>query len=113
MTFDKLTLKAQEAVAKAQQIASEHGHQQIEVEHLLKALIEDSEGVPGAILKKLGANEGLVLSRLDEEIQKIPKVSGLVRSVTFTFQTDLIQFSMPRCKRCGSSKMNILVPSIC
>ncbi|MFQ6115398.1 MAG: Clp protease N-terminal domain-containing protein, partial [bacterium] len=76
MTFDKLTLKAQEATAKSQQIASESGHQQIEVEHLLKALLEDSQGVPVAILKKLGANVGLVLSRLDDEIQKIPRVSG-------------------------------------
>jgi ATP-dependent Clp protease ATP-binding subunit ClpB len=76
MTFDKLTLKAQEAVAKAQQIASEAGQQQIEVEHLLKAMLEDSEGVPVAILKKLGANVGLIKSRLDEELQKLPRVSG-------------------------------------
>ncbi|MFQ5675461.1 MAG: ATP-dependent chaperone ClpB [bacterium] len=76
MTFDKLTLKAQEAVTKAQQIASEHGHQQIEVEHLLKSLLEDSDGVPVAILKKLGVNVGLIQSRVDETIQKLPRVSG-------------------------------------
>ncbi|MFQ5824477.1 MAG: ATP-dependent chaperone ClpB [bacterium] len=76
MTFDKLTLKAQEAVAKAQQLASERGHQQIEVEHLLKAMLEDSEGVPASVLKKLGANLGLVLSRLDDELQNLPRVSG-------------------------------------
>ncbi|HEX9652125.1 MAG TPA: AAA family ATPase, partial [bacterium] len=76
MTLDKLTLKAQEAVAQAQQVAAESGHPQIEVEHLLKSLLEDSEGVPSAILKKLGANIGLVLSRLSDDIQKIPRVSG-------------------------------------
>ncbi|RMF57044.1 MAG: ATP-dependent chaperone ClpB [Calditrichaeota bacterium] len=76
MTFDKLTLKAQEAVSRAQQIASENGHQQIEVEHLLKAMLQDAEGVPVAILKKLGANVDLTLSRVDEEIRKIPRVSG-------------------------------------
>jgi ATP-dependent Clp protease ATP-binding subunit ClpB len=76
MTLDKLTLRAQEAVSRAQQSASEGGHQQIEVEHLLKSLLDDSEGVPAAILKKLGANIGLVLTRLGDEIQKIPRVSG-------------------------------------
>jgi ATP-dependent Clp protease ATP-binding subunit ClpB len=76
MTLEKFTLKAQEAVAKAQQIASEYGQQQIEVEHLLKALLEDSEGVPDAILKKLGAKVDLVRGRLEDEIQKLPRVSG-------------------------------------
>ncbi|MCG8606781.1 type VI secretion system ATPase TssH, partial [bacterium] len=76
MTFDKLTLKGQEAFGRAQQAASESGHQQVEVEHLLKALLEDSDGVPVAILKKLGTNVDQVLTRLQEEIQKIPRVSG-------------------------------------
>jgi ATP-dependent Clp protease ATP-binding subunit ClpB len=76
MTLDKFTLKAQEAVAAAQQIASEYGQQQIEVEHLLKAMLNDTEGVPVAILKKLGANIGILKSRLEEAINKMPKVSG-------------------------------------
>ncbi|MCH8021622.1 ATP-dependent chaperone ClpB [candidate division KSB1 bacterium] len=76
MTFDKLTLKAQEAVAKAQQLASERGQQQIEVEHLLQALLEDSEGVPVSILKKLGANADQILKHVAEAIQKLPRVSG-------------------------------------
>ncbi|RMD94164.1 MAG: ATP-dependent chaperone ClpB [Calditrichaeota bacterium] len=76
MTLDKFTLKAQEAVSRAQQIAADSGHQQIEVEHVLKALLEDSEGVPVAILKKLGANVPLILDRVDAEIKKIPRVSG-------------------------------------
>ena len=76
MTFDKLTLKAQEAVAKAQQLASERGQQQIEVEHFLQALLEDSEGVPVSILKKLGANADQILKHVAEAIQKLPRVSG-------------------------------------
>ena len=76
MALDKLTLKAQEAFAKAQQMASELGHQQIEIEHFLKSMLEDVEGVPNSILKKLGVNVELVLSRLDEELQKLPRVSG-------------------------------------
>ncbi len=76
MTLDKFTLKAQEAVAGAQQLASEAGQQQIEVEHLLLAMLRDSEGVAVAILKKLGANVSLLQSRLEDELRRMPRVSG-------------------------------------
>ena len=76
MTQDRLTLKAQEAFARAQSLASEHGQQQIEVEHLLKAMFDDAEGVPLAILKKLGVNLGPIVQHLEEEISKLPRVSG-------------------------------------
>ncbi|MFQ5629125.1 MAG: Clp protease N-terminal domain-containing protein, partial [bacterium] len=76
MTLDKFTLKAQEAVSRAQEMAEEAGHQQLEVEHLLKSLLSDHEGVPLAILKKLGANADLIQSRLEEELRKLPRVSG-------------------------------------
>jgi ATP-dependent Clp protease ATP-binding subunit ClpB len=74
MTLDKFTLKAQEAVVRAQQLAVEHSHQQLESEHLLKSLFDDPEGVPLAILKKLGANIGLIVSRTEEELRKLPRV---------------------------------------
>ncbi len=68
MTLDKFTVKAQEAVMRAQHLAQENGQQQIEVEHLLKSLLEDVEGVPQAVLKKIGANIGLVQNRINDEI---------------------------------------------
>ncbi|MCI0697559.1 ATP-dependent chaperone ClpB [candidate division KSB1 bacterium] len=74
MTLDKFTLKAQEAVVRAQQLAVEHNHQQLETEHLLKSLLDDPEGVPLAILKKLGANIGLIASRTEDELRKLPRV---------------------------------------
>jgi ATP-dependent Clp protease ATP-binding subunit ClpB len=76
MTLDKFTVKAQEAMMRAQQLAQEHGQQQIEVEHLLKSLLDDAEGVPQAILKKIGVNIGLIQSRIEDELQKLPRVSG-------------------------------------
>jgi len=76
MTLDKFTLKAQEAVVRAQQMAGEHNHQQIEAEHLLKSLLDDHEGVALAILKKLGANAGLITNRVDDELRKVPRVHG-------------------------------------
>ena len=76
MTLDKFTLKAQEAVINAQNMARENGQQQVELAHLLKSLLSDHEGVPTAVLKKIGANVGLIQARIDDEIQKLPKVSG-------------------------------------
>ncbi|HHL73188.1 MAG TPA: ATP-dependent chaperone ClpB [Bacteroidetes bacterium] len=76
MTFDKFTLKAQEAVSKAQQLAMEHGQQQIEVEHLMLALLDDQEGVTLSILKKLGANIPKIRQQVSEAVEKMPRVSG-------------------------------------
>ncbi|MBX7152079.1 ATP-dependent chaperone ClpB [bacterium] len=76
MTIDKLTVKSQEAFAKAQQLAIEYGQTQIEVEHLMKALIEDSDGTIPALFKKLGVAVELVSSLTQKMIDKLPKVSG-------------------------------------
>ncbi len=76
MNFDKLTLKAQETVSRAHELASERGQQQIEVEHLLKAMLDDTGGVPVAILNKLGANVNVLLGKVDEALLKLPRVSG-------------------------------------
>ncbi len=53
MNLDKFTLKAQDAMAVAQQIASEYGNQQLEPEHVIMAMLRDSEGIIPIILKKL------------------------------------------------------------
>jgi len=76
MTMDKLTIKAQEAIANAQHLAQENGQQQVELAHLMKSLLADADGVPQAVSKKIGANIQLLESRLDEEIQRLPRVSG-------------------------------------
>ncbi len=76
MNFNNLTIKSQEALQRAQQLAQEAGHQQIENEHLFKAISEVDENVLPFILKKLNANPGLLYQILDKEIQSFPKVSG-------------------------------------
>ena len=55
MRFDKFTIKSQELIQSAQGLASQLGHQQIEPEHLLAAMLSDAEGTAGAMLRKLGA----------------------------------------------------------
>src|SRR5215813_2285908 len=74
--FDKLTVKAQEAVQTAQGLADREGHQQIEPEHLLLALVQQEDGVVGALLAKLGARPEAIRRDVQTEIRRLPKVSG-------------------------------------
>ena len=74
--FDKLTVKAQEAVQAAQAVADREGHQQIEPEHLLAALLDEQDGVVAALLAKLGARPDAIRRDLGAEIRRLPKVSG-------------------------------------
>ncbi len=76
MNLNKLTVKSQEALERAQRIASEHSQQAIEPEHLLMALIQDEEGVPGSVLKKSGGNLEYIKSKVEESISKFPQISG-------------------------------------
>ncbi len=76
MDPNKLTLKAQEALQEAKSIAEKKHHQQIEVEHLLSALLAQKDGVVIPILQKLGANPDLIRSQLENELNRIPQVTG-------------------------------------
>ncbi len=76
MRFDKLTIKAREAVQKAMDLASKQGHQELSGEHLLLALLTQDDGLVGPLLGKLGARPEEVASSLMAELEKRPKVSG-------------------------------------
>ncbi|HPP74999.1 MAG TPA: Clp protease N-terminal domain-containing protein, partial [Armatimonadota bacterium] len=78
MRLDKFTIKAQEAVLEAQHLAEEKNHQQIEVEHLLLALLRQDGGVVAPVLQKLGVRPQLVANQVEEEINRLPQVSGAV-----------------------------------
>ena len=74
--MDKFTIKAQEAVAEAQERAAAHGQQQIEPLHLLGALAAQTEGVVPPLLGKLGASVAAIERDVHAELEKLPKVSG-------------------------------------
>ncbi|MGQ1891549.1 ATP-dependent chaperone ClpB [Thermophagus sp. OGC60D27] len=74
MNLDKFTIKAQEAIQQAFQIAANHQHQSIENAHLLKGIQQAEENVPRYLFNKLGA--GLAFSVLDKMLESYPKVSG-------------------------------------
>ena len=76
MNFNNFTIKSQEAVQQAQQLAQSFGHQQIENEHLLKAIFDVDENVTPFLLKKLNVNLSLLQQVLDKQLESLPKVSG-------------------------------------
>ncbi|WP_272973183.1 ATP-dependent chaperone ClpB [Croceibacter atlanticus] len=76
MNFNNYTIKSQEAIQQAQQLAQEMGHQQIENEHIFKAIATVDENVTPFLLKKLNINVPLFTQILDKEIESFPKVSG-------------------------------------
>ncbi|WP_298140634.1 ATP-dependent chaperone ClpB [Flavobacterium sp.] len=76
MNINKFTIKSQEALQQAQQIAQSFGQQQLENEHLFKGILEVDENVTPFILKKLNVNVELFKKVLDSTIQSFPKVSG-------------------------------------
>ena len=76
MRFDRFTIKAQEAFADAQNITLDLNQQQLDVEHLLLALINQKEGLTLQILHRLGANVPGITGQLEDEMGKLPKVGG-------------------------------------
>jgi ATP-dependent Clp protease ATP-binding subunit ClpB len=76
MDFNRFTEKMQEAVRAAQSIAVQHGNQQIDVEHLLLALLEQEGGLAPSILNKADIKVDSLRTRVQQEVDRLPKVSG-------------------------------------
>ncbi len=76
MRLDKLTLKAQEAISAMQEAASRYNHQELTPEHLLSALLSQSEGVVPNILQKIGVDVNSLAANVDAALSKKPNVTG-------------------------------------
>jgi len=76
MRFDKFTLKAQEIIQNSQQLAERLGHQQIEPEHCMRAILEQKDGAIPPILGKIGANQDQLIKEFESTLERLPKVSG-------------------------------------
>ena len=74
MDFNKLTIKSQEALAAAQQLASARNHQTIEPEHLLSALLSQSGGVVLGLVQRIGVAPAVLRNRVEDALGAIPKV---------------------------------------
>jgi ATP-dependent Clp protease ATP-binding subunit ClpB len=82
--WDKFTVKAQEAVQRASEIASEHGNPELQPIHLLAALLEDKEGIVPPVLEKIGIGPQAVLNDVYSQIERLPKVSGQASQPTLS-----------------------------
>ncbi len=76
MDPNKFTQKTNDAIAAAQSLAVKNGQQQIEVEHLLLALIEQEKGIVSKILQKSSIDPAAYKKAVEDEIRKLPSVSG-------------------------------------
>ena len=76
MDFKQFTIKSQEAIQKAAELATGAGTPAIETAHLLKGIFVEDENVTDFLFKKLGTNKQLIDQKLDQELAKLPKVSG-------------------------------------
>src|SRR5260221_8519575 len=75
MRFDRFTERAQDAAARAYEILQRYGHNQVDTEHLLLALLEQPEGVIPQILDKLNVDQEAIRYKMDELLKASPKAS--------------------------------------
>src|SRR5229473_3166880 len=83
MQLDRFTIKAQEAVQAAQALAQKFSHQEIDGEHLMLALLEQTEGLIQPLLQRLGAPPARLAADLEKELNRRAKVQGASSADTF------------------------------
>jgi len=79
LRFDKMTVKAQEALQEAQEVAASHENQAVEPIHLLKALVQQQDGVVPPLLARLGIRSEALAQDIEREIGRLPKVQGFAQ----------------------------------
>ena len=109
--WDKFTVKAQEAVQRGNELASEHGNPELLPLHLLAALLEDREGIVPPVLEKIGIGPQAVLKDIYEAIDSLPKVSGASSQAGCPLpQTN---FWIAHSRKLTTSRTNTSPPSTC
>ncbi|MCA9051654.1 MAG: ATP-dependent chaperone ClpB, partial [Planctomycetaceae bacterium] len=73
---EKLTVKAGQALQHAQQLAEDNGHRLLRPLHILKALLEEEQGIMKPLLQRIGVNFGQLVSMVDGELKRLPQSSG-------------------------------------
>ncbi len=91
MRFDKLTLKAQEALQAAQDKAAQLDHQQIEPLHLLNSLLEQADGVVPPLLARLGARQETIQQEITQQLGRLPRVTGMAQQYLSPAADDVLK----------------------
>ena len=111
MNFDNFTIKSQEAIQQAVNIVRQHNGQSIEPVHLLKAVIDKGESVVKFIFQKLGANETLINSQVEKEIETQPKVTGGEQYLSRE-SNEILQKAIEQSQKLGDEYVTIESPVI-
>src|SRR5271165_1849929 len=93
LRFEKMTVKAQEALAEAQEIAARHENQSVEPAHLLAALVAQPDGVVPPLLTRLGIRPELMAQDIDREIGRLPRVQGFTQQNMSRALNDVLERS--------------------
>jgi ATP-dependent Clp protease ATP-binding subunit ClpB len=93
LRFDKMTVKAQEALQEAQEIAARHENQSVEPVHLLAALVEQQDGVVPPLIARLGIRPELITQDIEREIARLPKVQGFTQQNLSRALNDVLERS--------------------
>ncbi|MBQ1987963.1 MAG: ATP-dependent chaperone ClpB [Muribaculaceae bacterium] len=107
MNFNNFTIKSQQAVQKAIDIARGNGNQAIEPAHLLKGMIEEGESVIKFIFQKLSLNDTFIAQSLSKEIEKYPRVSGGQDPYLSRASNDSLTKAVDYAKKCGDEYVSI------
>ncbi len=92
MRIDRFTQKAQEALQEAQHLAGEYNHPNIEPIHLLKALVDQQDGVVTSVLRRIGADVDLLNQSIEQELARLPRATGASMQVGLSRQlTEILQ----------------------
>src|SRR5258708_26025576 len=91
LRFEKMTVKAQEAVQGAQEVAARHENQQIEPVHLLASLVAQADGVVPPLLARLGIRTDVLTQEIEREIGRLPKVQGFAQQHMGRALNDLLE----------------------
>ena len=106
MTFDKFTIKAQEAVQEAVNCAERAGQQYVEPEHLLKGILVKNKEITNFIFQKLGANAAQIERVVDSEISHLPRVQGGSTYLSNTTNT-VLQRTMEMAQQMGDEFVSV------
>ena len=94
MNADKYTTKVREALGAAQNVAQHHGQQQFDAEHVLFALLKDSQGLIPNLFTKIGANLPTLTAQMEESINRKPRITGQIEADKFYISNDLANILM-------------------
>jgi ATP-dependent Clp protease ATP-binding subunit ClpB len=99
LRFDKMTVKAQEALQEAQEIAASHQNQAVEPLHLLAALTQQADGVVPPLLARLGIRPEQLTQELEREIERLPKVQGFTQQNLSRALNDVLEKAFEEAKK--------------